>query len=45
MINLPKKMDEPYEGFYDAVSGNEVFDHKTTVLLKLASAMSAGCKP
>ena len=45
MINLPKSMDESYDGFYDAVSGNSVFDKKTTVLLKLASSMSLGCKP
>ena len=45
MINLPKSMDEPYDQFFEAVSGNKVFDRKTTVLLKLASSMSAGCKP
>ena len=45
MIKLPESMDKPYEEFYDAVSGNKVFDEKTTVLLKLASAMSVGCKP
>lgn len=45
MMNLPESMDGPYEGFYDAVSDNTVFDKKTTVLLKLASSMSVGCKP
>ena len=45
MINLPESMDKPYGEFYEAVSGNNVFDKKTTVLLKLASSMSVGCKP
>lgn len=45
MISLPKGMDEPYDSFYEAVSGNSVFDRKTTILLKLASSMSVGCKP
>ena len=45
MINLPRSMNEPYEQFFEAVSGNKVFDKKTTVLLKLASSMSVGCKP
>jgi hypothetical protein len=45
MINLPKSMDEPYDQFYETVSENNIFDSKTTVLLKLASSMSVGCKP
>jgi len=38
MMNPPESMDGQYNGFYDAVSENSIFNKKTTVLLKLAAS-------
>lgn len=39
---LPKEQLEAYNKFYDSAYENKILDPKTTVMIHLASAMSAG---
>ncbi len=42
---LPKKQQKAYTDFYDSARYNEILEPKTTLMLHLAAAMSAGCYP
>lgn len=42
---LPEKQNKTYQSFYDSARENEILDPKTTLLVHLASAMTAGCYP
>ena len=42
---LPGKQDKAFDAFYETARHNEILDPKTTLLLHLATAMSAGCYP
>ena len=42
---LPPKQNAAYRAFYDSARHNAILDPKTTYLLHLACAMSAGCAP
>jgi len=42
---LPTKQNNTYRAFYDSARHNTILDPKTTMLVHLASAMSAGCYP
>ena len=42
---LPTRADKAFDAFYDTARNKTVLDPKTTVMLHLASAMSAGCYP
>jgi len=44
-VVLSKKNAEAYSAFYDAVRDHSVLDEKTTALIGLAAAMTAGCEP
>ena len=40
---LPKKQKKAYLDLQNSVSENEVFDKKTTTLLRLAASMALSC--
>jgi len=42
---LPEKSHRAFGEFYKSARFNRVLDQKTTVLIHLATAMSAGCYP
>jgi alkylhydroperoxidase/carboxymuconolactone decarboxylase family protein YurZ len=42
---LSAKNGKAYSAFYDAVRDESVLDKKTTILIGLAAAMTAGCAP
>ena len=42
---LPKKQDKAFEDFYKSARFNKILDQKTTLLIHLATAMSAACYP
>ncbi len=42
---LRRKQDKAFDAFYDAARHNDVLDSKTTLMIHLATAMSAGCYP
>ena len=42
---LPGKQDKAFDAFYDTARYNDVLDPKTTIMIHLATAMSAGCYP
>ena len=42
---LPPRADKAFDAFYDTVRNNTVLDPKTTLMVHLATAMSAGCYP
>jgi hypothetical protein len=42
---LSKKQNKAYDEFYDSARHNDILDSKTSLLLHLASAMTAGCYP
>ena len=42
---LSAKNGKAFSRFYDAVRDESVLDPKTTILIGLAAAMTAGCEP
>ena len=42
---LPEKQDETFGEFYKAARFNNILDQKTTLMVHLATAMSAACYP
>ena len=42
---LSKNNGKAFSGFYDAVRDEACLDKKTTILVGLAAAMTAGCLP
>ena len=42
---LSEKNGKAFSAFYDAVRDESVLDKKTTLLIGLAAAMTAGCIP
>ena len=42
---LPEKQDEAFGEFYKSARYNKILDQKTTLLIHLATAMSAACYP
>jgi len=42
---LSDQASKAWEAFYDSARHNDVLDAKTTVLIHLATAMSAACYP
>ncbi len=42
---LPEKPHRAFGEFYKSARFNRILDQKTTVLIHLATAMSAGCYP
>jgi len=42
---LPEKQNKAYQNFYDSARENEILDPKTTLLVHMASAMTARCYP
>ena len=42
---LSAKNGKAFAGFYDAVRDESALDQKTTLLIGLAAAMTAGCSP
>ncbi len=42
---LTQKQNKTYQDFYDSARTNDILDTKTTLLIHLASAMTAGCYP
>lgn len=42
---LSAKNGKAFSAFYDAVRDESVLDKKTTILVGLAAAMTAGCVP
>ena len=45
-VHMPRNpQDRAFDAFYDAVRENDVLEKKTTLLLHLAVAISAGCYP
>ncbi len=42
---LPEPQNEAFNRFYKAARFNDVLDPKTTLLIHLATAMSAACYP
>ena len=42
---LPDKQHRAFGEFYKSARFNRILDRKTTVMLHLATAMSAGCYP
>lgn len=42
---LPSRADKAFDAFYDQARNNGVLDSKTTLMIHLATAMSAGCYP
>jgi len=42
---LPKKQKKAWTEFYAAARHNDILDAKTTILIHLATALSAGCYP
>ncbi len=42
---LPEKQHRAFGEFYKSARFNKVFDPKTTLMIHLATAMSAGCYP
>lgn len=42
---LPERQDKAFADFYKSARFNEVLDQKTTLLIHLATAMSAACYP
>jgi hypothetical protein len=39
------RQDKAFDAFYDTARQNGILDSKTTIMLHLATAMSAGCYP
>ena len=37
--------DRAFDAFYDSTRNNDALDKKTTLMICLATAMSAGCYP
>ena len=44
-VMLPGKQDKAFDAFYDTARYNDVLDPNTTIMIHLATAMSAGCYP
>lgn len=42
---LPEKQATAFDEFYESARYNKVLDQKTTLLIHLATAMSAACYP
>ena len=42
---LPEKQDKAFAEFYKSARFNKILDPKTTLLIHLATAMSAACYP
>ncbi len=42
---LPKEQDAAFNEFYKSARYNTILDHKTTLLIHLATAMAAACYP
>jgi len=42
---LPEIQDKAFADFYKSARFNKILDQKTTVLIHLATAMSAACYP
>ncbi len=42
---LPQEQNKAYQNFYNSARGNDILDQKTTLLVHMASAMTAGCYP
>lgn len=42
---LPEKQDKAFAAFYKSARFNRILDPKTTLLIHLATAMSAACYP
>jgi len=42
---LPEKQDKAFGEFYKSARYNKILDKKTTLLIHLATAMSAACYP
>ena len=42
---LPERQHAAFEEFYDSARYNDILEPKTTLLLHLAVALSAGCYP
>jgi hypothetical protein len=40
-----EQQDKAFDAFYDAARYNKILDPKTTVMIHLATAMSAACYP
>ena len=42
---LPEKQDKTFGEFYKAARYNDILDQKTSLMIHLATAMSAACYP
>lgn len=42
---LPEKQSDAFNDFYKSARFNDILDPKTTLLIHLATAMSAACYP
>jgi hypothetical protein len=42
---LPEEQHRAFNGFYKSARHNKILDPKTTLMIHLASAMSAACYP
>jgi hypothetical protein len=42
---LSPEQQKAYTAFYDSARNNDVLDSKTTLMIHLATAMSAACYP